>query len=168
MQKVNTDLIGKIVNIPSRISRFININFNSNLLNIDEDNGLFVEFLSKSKEINSHYEVLEYKKVIIEILNLANKINRLIDLKKPWVLIKNKNNEHEVQYLCSLCLNLYRILIFYLNPITPSLCKKSREFLNIEKDNIISIRKPLFNHKINIFKNIMERINDSHIKEMKR
>ena len=166
MQKVNADLIGKIVNISSRTSKFINEYFNSSLFNVSNKNTLIIYFLKKQSLIDNYYENLEYKKVVQEILGLASKINKLIDDKKPWVLIKDKEKHSEVHQICSLCINLYRIILFYLEPIMPSFCCESRKHLNINDEDGSTIKETLSNHKIKKFKVILKRISKQQIENI--
>lgn len=168
MQKVNYNLIGKILNILSRASKIINMQFESSLYNISIYNDIYSYFLNKKKIIYYYYENLQYKKVLDEILFLSNKINKLIDGYKPWLMIKNNVNRTKAHLICSLSINLYRIIIFYLSPVVPDLCKRSRELLGINEDNNITIKMPLKNHIIKNHKILLKKILKSQINDIMR
>lgn len=167
-QRVNSDLIGKLVNIASRCSGFINKKYDNILSdNFDlldyEYQKLYTNFINSQDKIINHYLDLNYSYAIREIMALTDKANQFIDHYKPWALIKDDKivNHREITHqVCSLAINLYRILISYLYPVIPSLAHRSAEFLNIDLDELKwdHIKNPLFNHKINKFKQLLSRI----------
>ena len=100
-----------------------------------------------------------------EIMALADKANQYVDKMEPWVLIKDKRNLDLVHRICSTALNLFRILIIMIEPVTPNLSKKSLNFLN-EELSWDSIKSPLLNHKINSFETLLIRIEDNQINQL--
>ena len=119
----------------------------------------------KSEDISLHYENLELNKAMREIMSLADKANQYIDKMEPWKLIKDEKNLELVHQICSTSLNLYRILMIMIEPVTPKLAEKSFTFLN-EKPSWKCIKKPLLGHKINKFKPQLTRIEDEQINQL--
>lgn len=171
MQKVNSDLVGKVINIASRSANFINKKFNQTLSDTHFDTALLNEFIHAQKEIAEDYENREFAQVMRKIMSLADKANQFIDHHKPWQMIKDETKQKEVHQICSLALNLFKILVTYLKPVLPELAKKVEHFLNIDNFNWESISKPLQSHQINSFKPLMTRIEkekiDAILKETK-
>ena len=164
-QKVNSDLVNKLVNIASRSANFLNKHFNNNLSKELDNADLVSDFIDQSKIISKHYENLELNKAMKEIMTLADKANQYIDKMEPWVLIKDEKNIELVQKVCSTALNLFRILMIMIKPVTPKLSNKSFTFLN-EEPSWKDIENPLSDHQINAFKPLLTRIEDEHIKQL--
>ena len=164
-QKVNADLVNKLVNIASRSANFLNKHFKNTLAKEVEDLSLINDFMLKSEDISHHYENLELNKAMREIMSLADKANQYIDKMEPWKLIKDEKNLESVHQICSTSLNLYRILMIMIEPVTPKLAEKSFTFLN-EKPSWKCIKKPLLGHKINKFKPQLTRIEDEQINQL--
>jgi methionyl-tRNA synthetase len=161
--RVNSDLVGKVVNIASRCAGFIKKKFNGRLSATCTEQALYDEFVQAGHTIAELYEHREYGKAMREIMALADRANQYIDEKKPWVLSKEDGKEQEVQDACSVGLNLFRILVTYLKPVLPRLTEQSEAFLNIAPLSWNSIEKPLAGHVINKFKPLMTRIEDEQI-----
>ena len=164
-QKVNSDLVNKLVNIASRSANFLNKHFNNNLSKELDNADLVSDFIDQSKIISKYYENLELNKAMKEIMTLADKANQYIDKMEPWVLIKDEKNIELVQKVCSTALNLFRILMIMIKPVTPKLSNKSFTFLN-EEPSWKDIENPLSDHQINAFKPLLTRIEDEHIKQL--
>ena len=162
--RVNSDLVGKVVNIASRCASFINKRFDGQLSPGLSKPELFNKIASAN--IAELYESREYSKAMREIMLLADEANQYIDENKPWVLIKEEGREKEVQDVCSMALNLFRLLIIYLKPVLPVTALKVEEFLNIEPLNRQDLGQPLLDHKINKFKPLMTRVEKDHIDAM--
>jgi len=162
--KVNSDLVGKVVNIASRCAGFINKKFDNKLSVAINENALFDEFIGKSDLIAEHFENREYSHAVKEIMSLADRANQYIDEKKPWQVIKE--NTEEAHDICTVGLNLYRILITYLKPILPRLAEKSEQFLNIPALQWDDVKHHLLNHSINTFEPLMQRIDPEKIEAM--
>lgn len=157
MQRVNSDLVGKVVNIASRCAGFITKKFDSQLSAELPEADLYNDIVAAGKQIATHYENREYNKAVREIMAQADKANVYIDENKPWVLIKEEGREDEVQKICTQGLNMFRLLMTYLKPILPVTAEKSESFLNTEL-TWASINQPLLSHKINKFKPLLTRI----------
>ena len=164
-QKVNADLVNKLVNIASRSANFLNKYFNNELSKEIDNVELVEHFIKSSEEISKHYENLELNKAMKEIMALADKANQYVDKMEPWVLIKDERNLELVHRICSTALNLFRILIIMIEPVTPNLSKKSLNFLN-EELSWDSIKSPLLSHKINSFETLLIRIEDNQINQL--
>ena len=165
--RVNSDLIGKIINIGSRCAKFINKDFNDSLAVSLENNSLIEECLSYKKEIIQNYELRNYSTNVRLISSLADKINKYLDSEKPWVKIKNDSDKELVQKICTDGLNLFRILIGYLKPILPNISKKTEDILMSESINWKNLDQLLLNKKINKFEPIIRRIDNEDIVSMK-
>ena len=164
-QKVNSDLVNKLVNIASRSANFLNKHFNNNLSKELDNADLVSDFIDQSKIISKYYENLELNKAMKEIMTLADKANQYIDKMEPWILIKDEKNIELVQKVCCTALNLFRILMIMIKPVTPKLSNKSFTFLN-EEPSWKDIENPLSDHQINAFKPLLTRIEDEHIKQL--
>ena len=165
--RVNSDLIGKIINIGSRCAKFINKDFNNSLAISSENDSLIEECLSYKEEIIQNYELRNYSTNVRLISSLADKINRYLDSEKPWVKIKNDSDKELVQRICTDGLNLFRILIGYLKPILPNISKKTEEILMSESLSWQNLDQLLLNKKINKFEPIIKRIDNEDIVSMK-
>ncbi len=165
MQRVNSDLVGKVVNIASRCAGFINKRFDNRLSASLPDAALYDELVQAGKSIADEFENREYSKAVREIMALADKANVYIDHNKPWVLIKEAGNETEVQAICTQGINLFRILMTYLKPILPETALRSEQFLNCEL-HWHTLNEPLLAHSINKFKPLMTRIDIEQIEAM--
>ena len=157
-QRVNSDLVGKVVNIASRCSGFINKRFNNKLSLHCSELALFEEFVSCNILIAELYESREYGKAMREIMALADKANQYIDEKKPWLIAKQDNKETELHDVCSVGINLFRLLMAYLKPVIPSLAGQAEKFLSIESQVWPSEATPLLDHTVNIFIPLMTRV----------
>ena len=158
MLRVNSDLVGKYINLASRCAGFITKKFDGMLASKLQDEALYNEIVSANTIIADYYENLDYNRAAREIMALADKANQYIDQHKPWALAKEEGKMNEVHLSCTQGLNLFRILSIYLKPILPETCKKVESFLNIEPLSWDSLQSPLLNHKINKFKPLMQRI----------
>ena len=162
-QRVNADLVGKVVNIASRCSGFILKRFNGLLSEQCTEPELFGQFIIANPSIADYYETREYGKAMREIMALADKANAYIDEKKPWLLAKEDGKEQELQAVCSLGINLFRVLVAYLKPVLPILAQESEAFLNSEVTGWVDGLSPLLAHKINEFKPLMTRVDPDKI-----
>jgi methionyl-tRNA synthetase len=155
--RVNADLVGKLVNIASRSAGFITKLFNGQLSPYCNEPALYQEFVSAGETIKVFYETREYNRAVREIMRLADIANRYIDDKKPWVLAKSLNSQTETSEVCSLGLNLFRLLMTYLKPILPILAEKAEHFLNVEL-RWDDRETPLTAHAIQPFQPLLHRI----------
>lgn len=132
VQRVNADLVGKVVNIASRCAGFINRGFGGELSNEQDEPALLADFQAASETIATHYERREYSKAIREIMALADRANHYINERQPWVLAKQNPQDPQVQSVCSTGLNLFRLLVIYLKPVLPVLACKAEAFLKVD------------------------------------
>jgi len=165
-QRVNSDLVGKVVNIASRSASFVVKKFDKELSSHCIEQGLYDEFVAANTEIAGHYEDRNYGQAMRSIMKLADKANQYIDEKKPWQLAKEEGKSQEVHEITSLAINLFRVLMTYLKPVLPEMAEKSEEFLNIDSLNWNDIDSPLLGHQINKFKPLMTRVEDEQIEAM--
>ena len=165
MQRVNSDLVGKVVNIASRCAGFINKKFDNTLSDVLPDEALYQELVDAGDAIAAHFEAREYNKAVREIMALADRANVYIDENKPWVLAREAGREAEVQAICTQGINLFRVLMTYLKPILPATAEKSEAFLNTTLD-WRTLNQPLLGHRINKFKPLMTRIEKENIDAM--
>ena len=165
-QRVNSDIVGKVVNIASRSASFVTKKFDKELSSQCIEQDLYDEFVAANSEIAQHYEARNFGHAMRSIMKLADKANQYIDDKKPWQLIKEEGREQEVHEITSLAINLFRVLMTYLKPVLPEMAKQSEAFLNIDSLNWDAIKTPLLNHQINKFKPLMTRIEDEQIEAM--
>ena len=164
-QRVNSDLVGKVINIASRCAGFITKKFDGTLATVNSEEALVKEFTDAQEEISALYEARDFAKAVRLIMALADKANQYIADKEPWQLVKDPAKSEEVQQVCSVGINLFRILTTYLKPIVPSLAAQVEAFLNIELTwDSISIN--LQDHKINKFKAMMQRVDMKHVEAM--
>lgn len=164
--RVNSDLVGKVVNIASRCAGFVKKKFNSTLSDTVSEPELFEQFAQASDSIAAHYEAREFSKAIREIMALADLANQYIDEKKPWQAIKEEGREQEVHEVCSMGLNLFRQLMIYLSPVLPVMAEKTCDFLNMEAMQWNDVQTPLTAHEIKKFKPLMMRIEDDKVQAM--
>lgn len=163
-QRVNSDLVGKLVNIASRTAGFIAKRFDGKLAD-SIDTTLFDEFVAKGDDIAKAFEGREFGRAVREIMALADKANVYIADTAPWVLVKNDDTLSEAHQVCTLSLNLFKVLVTYLKPVLPELAKKVESFLGVELtwDNRSEL---LVGCAINPFQAMMSRIEPAKVEAM--
>jgi len=164
-QRVNSDLVGKVVNIASRTAGFISKRFDGKLTATLAEPALWEEFVSAAGTIANHYEEREFSKAIREIMALADKANGYIADKAPWQLVKQAEQQEQAHGVCSMAINLFRVLMVYLKPVVPTMCTEVERFLN---DTLTwnSLDAPLLDCEINRFKPLMQRVEMDKINAM--
>jgi len=162
-KKVNTDLIGKFINIASRSQGFLKKD--SNMLGEVLDNEIIDEFINEKDNIFNLFTSREYSKALKEIMLLADKANQYIDLNKPWELNKEEVNSIEVKKIASTAINLFRILNLYLEPVIPETSEKIKNYLK-SNQCLDDLTNNLVNHQLEIFKPLLLRIEDSEIAKL--
>ena len=165
VQRVNSDLVNKLVNLASRNAGFIQKRFAGQLAEKLEDEHLFNEFAAQSEKIATYYENREFGKAIREIMALTDKANKYIDDKAPWVIAKEEGREAELQAVCSMGIQLFRMLIGYLKPVLPKLAERSEAFLQAEL-TWANLAQPLLSHQIAPFKTLFSRLENKQIEAM--
>jgi len=164
--RVNSDLVGKLVNIASRCAGFIGKRFDGQLSGALADAALFDEFVAASETLASHYEGREFSKAMRLIMALADKANRYIDDKKPWVMIKDEDHLDEVQLVCTQGLNMFRSLMIYLAPVIPAVAEGARSFLGEDEWHWADASTPLLDATINKFTPLLKRIEPEQVQRM--
>lgn len=165
IQRVNSDLVGKVVNIASRCAKFITKG-NDGVLSADiADEALWQQVAGAADSIADHYENREFGKAIREIMAQADAANEYIAAKEPWKLSKEPGREQEVLDICSLGINLFRALMIYLKPVLPAMTEAAETFLNDELRWDSDIQ-PLTNHQISKFKPLMQRVEQDKVDAM--
>jgi len=165
-QRVNSDVIGKVVNIASRCAGFISKNFNGKLGNTLEVPELISEYQAAAKDIAGLYENREFSKAIRAIIALADKANQYIAEQQPWVIAKENPQSEKVQAICSTGLNLFRILVIYLKPVLPVTAGKVESFLQVDPLEWDDAQTLLQDHAIARFEPLMKRIETSKVEDM--
>ncbi len=164
--RVNSDLVGKLVNIASRCAGFINKRFDGKLAPKLSTEELSQQYLEAAKGIANYYENREFGKAMRDIMGLADKANQYIDEMQPWVAIKDENRLQEVQDVCSIGLNCFRQLVILLKPVLPRLAAQAEAFLNVEDLKWDDLGDNLLDHAINRFQPLMTRIEPVFIERM--
>lgn len=164
--RINADLVGKVVNIASRCAGFINKRFDNVLSNSLSEPQLYSELLELRAAVIDSFVARDYARAIRLIMDGADTVNQYIDLHKPWVLAKEEDRLIEVQAICTMGINLFRILMTYLKPVLPLMAQAVEAFLNCEPLTWDSIDTPLLNHKINTFQPLMVRVDKEKIQAM--
>ena len=165
--RVNSDLIGKIINIGSRCAKFINEDFDNQLSESIHNESLIKSYLSIRENIVNGYENRNYSANIRLISKLADDANKYIDDEKPWVKIKNEKEKVLAQKICTDGLNLFRILIGYLKPVLPKISEKVESLLTCDSLDWKNIKDLQLSKKIQKFKPILKRIEKESIDKMK-
>lgn len=165
-QRVNSDLVGKVVNIASRCAGFIGKGFDGYLAAEMDNAKLLSEIQAAKEEISTLFEQREFGKAIRIIMALADKANQYINDKQPWVISKSDPQSPELQAICSSGINAFRLLICYLKPVLPAMAEKAEEFLAIEPLRWDDIDNVLCAHKINKFKPLMTRVETDKVQAM--
>lgn len=161
--RVNSDLVGKVVNIASRCAGFISKRFDGQLGDTLANPELLKQLTDAGPEIIGHFEGRDYNRAVRQIMALADEANRYIDEHKPWQMIKESGRESEVQAVCTQGINLFRVLITYLKPIIPDTAARAEAFLNVEPLMFADIGQPLLSHEIATFVPLMTRVDERQV-----
>ena len=164
--RVNSDLVGKVVNIASRCAGFINKGFDGMLADQLDDAALIASMQAASEEIAEHFENRDYSKAIRLIMALADNANQYINDQQPWVVAKAEPGSEKLQQICSTGLNAFRLLICYLKPVVPVMAEKAERFLSIPALTWQDSQTTLLNHKIAAFEPLLTRVETDNITAM--
>lgn len=165
VQRVNADVVNKLVNLASRNAGFIAKRFGGKLAATCAEPELYAEFANARTAIAEAYESREFSRAIREIMALADKANRYVDDKAPWVIAKQEGADAELQAVCSVGINLFRVLMAYLKPVMPLLAERAEAFL-AETLSWDGIEMPLVDHTVAPFKALFSRIEPAKIEAM--
>jgi methionyl-tRNA synthetase len=160
MARVNSDLIGKYINIASRAAGFLTKRFEGKLGAVSDDGAALLHQLRIERvSIEQLYDTREYAKALKETMLLADRVNAYVDANKPWDLAKKPDQEARLQDVCSVCIKAFRILTCYLKPVLPELAKQVEAFLNIEPMSFANLSKTLgTGHVIGTYQHLMQRV----------
>ena len=162
VSKVNSDLVGKVVNLASRTARFV-----SELSPVyPEDGGLFAAAAAAGDEIADAYESCDFARAMRTIMALADRANELVDQKAPWALKKQPEKLNELRDVCTVVLNLYRQIVIYLAPVLPQLVEQSRALLNAPLGSWDEAKSPLLSVKLGEFSHLMQRVDPRKLEAM--
>lgn len=174
--KVNSDLVGKFINIASRCAPFISKRFGGKLCaTLSDDaqqwlkNALFEAETARATTICKAFDDRDYGKALREIMAVANEANRYVDELKPWVLAKQPEAEAQLHEVCTVALNLFLQLTVFLKPVLPSLASQVEQFFNIEAQNWTRVEQGgamLLAHTINDYAHLMTRLDPKLIAAM--
>ena len=165
VQRVNSDLIGKVVNIASRCAGFLRKKFDNQMSDTCAEPALVQSFIDAGDEIAALYDAREFNRAMREIIALADRANQYIDDKKPWVMAKDESLEDEIQAVCSVGINLFRVLATYLKPVLPAMAEKSEAFLQCSLD-WTALNAPLVEHKLAPFEPLLQRVDADVVTSM--
>ncbi|MBP2851005.1 methionine--tRNA ligase [Dickeya oryzae] len=165
VQRVNADIVNKVVNLASRNAGFINKRFDGQLADSLADPALYQTFIDAAQTIAEAYSSRESGKAVREIMALADLANRYVDEQAPWVVAKQEGRDADLQAICSMGINLFRVLMTYLKPVLPSLAERAEAFLQTEL-RWDSLSQPLTNHRVGTFKALFNRIDIAQVQGM--
>lgn len=154
--RVNSDLVGKVVNLASRTAKFIQDTGLS--ASYPEDGGLFQTFSDRGDDIAAAYENGDYSKAMRMIMELADQANPFVENNAPWELRKDPDNAQKLQDVCTVSLNLFRTLAIYLAPVLPDLAEKAGELFGEELTSWEQAKSPKVGTTIAKFKHMMQRV----------
>ena len=167
VQRVNADVVGKIVNIASRCAGFLRKGFANTTAGSCAEPALLQAFLDEGETIATAYEQREFSRAIRAIVALADRANQYIDEKKPWVLAKEAGREQEVHAICSMGINLFRVLMTYLKPVLPAMAERSETFLRCSLD-WTALDGPLLGHELAPFQPLLTRVDPAAVEALLR
>ena len=165
VQRVNSDLVGKVVNIASRCAGFLRKNFDNTLSDECAEPDLVQSFIDAGDSIAELYESREFGRAMRDIIALADRANQYIDDKKPWVMAKDPEQVADVQAVCSVGINLFRALMTYLKPVLPGMAERAEAFLQINTD-WHQLQAPLLGHRLEEFKPLLQRVDSDSVDAM--
>lgn len=165
VSRVNADVVNKLVNLASRNAGFIAKRFDGKLAATCAEPELYAEFANARATIAEAYEAREFSRAIREIMALADKANRYVDDKAPWVIAKQEGADAQLQDVCSVGINLFRVLMAYLKPVMPLLAERTEAFLG-ETLSWDGVALPLCNHQLAPFKALFSRIEPAKVEAM--
>ncbi|MCC1495510.1 methionine--tRNA ligase [Alcanivorax sp. 1008] len=165
VQRVNSDLIGKVVQIASRTANFVN-KFGGKLSAELDDAQLVADVQAAAASVAASYEAREFGRAMRDIMALADRGNLYVQEKAPWTLAKQAGSEQQVLAVCTTALNVFRLLVLYLKPVLPQLAEKAEAFLNIPALSWADAQQQLLGHQINAFTPLMQRIEPASIEAL--
>ena len=165
ISRVNSDLVGKYVNIAARASGFIAKRFEGCLKDV-ADSALLAKLTAQSEAIAECYESREYAKALRDIMALADIVNEYVDANKPWELAKQEGQDARLHEVCSELINAFTMLTAYLAPVLPKVAENATKFLNLEAITWANTRKTLGEHAINKYEHLMQRVEQKQVDDL--
>lgn len=165
ISRVNSDLVGKYVNIAARASGFIAKRFEGRLKDV-ADSALLAKLTAQSEAIAECYESREYAKALRDIMALADIVNEYVDANKPWELAKQEGQDARLHEVCSELINAFTMLTAYLAPVLPKVAESAAKFLNLEAITWANTRKTLGEHAINKYEHLMQRVEQKQVDDL--
>ncbi|WP_047533095.1 methionine--tRNA ligase [Methylotenera sp. N17] len=164
--RVNSDLVGKYINIASRTAGFINKRF-AGKLNVTPNNAVIQELVSAKSLIKNAYHDRDFGKALREIMRLADLANGYVADKAPWVMAKQEGADQELQMVCSQAIEMFRLLTLYLKPVLPQLAKQVEQFLNVPSLSFADVEQALpTQHQIGEYAHLITRIDPKQVEAM--
>ncbi|HEY8539464.1 MAG TPA: methionine--tRNA ligase [Steroidobacteraceae bacterium] len=164
--RVNSDLVGKYVNIASRTAGFITKHFGGRLASGPFDSDLLRDLPKAADTIASYYEEREFGKALREIMEWADRANAYIAQRAPWELAKDRANDAALHEVCTISLNVFRLLTIYLKPVLPELASKVEQFLGVEPLTWADAQRLLLDHQINPYSHLMTRVDAKQLDKL--
>ena len=165
ISRVNSDLVGKYVNIAARASGFIAKRFEGRLKDV-ADSALLAKLAAQSEAIAECYESREYAKALRDIMALADIVNEYVDANKPWELAKQEGQDARLHEVCSELINAFTMLTAYLAPVLPKVAENAAKFLNLEAITWANTRETLGEHAINKYEHLMQRVEQKQVDDL--
>ena len=165
ISRVNSDLVGKYVNIAARASGFIAKRFEGRLKDV-ADSALLAKLTAQSEAIAECYESREYAKALRDIMALADIVNEYVDANKPWELAKQEGQDARLHEVCSELINAFTMLTAYLAPVLPKVAENAAKFLNLEAITWANTRETLGEHAINKYEHFMQRVEQKQVDDL--
>ncbi|HEZ0617994.1 TPA: methionine--tRNA ligase [Neisseria meningitidis] len=165
ISRVNSDLVGKYVNIAARASGFIAKRFEGRLKDV-ADSALLAKLTAQSEAIAECYESREYAKALRDIMALADIVNEYVDANKPWELAKQEGQDERLHEVCSELINAFTMLTAYLAPVLPKVAENAAKFLNLEAITWANTRETLGKHAINKYEHLMQRVEQKQVDDL--
>ena len=165
ISRVNSDLVGKYVNIAARASGFIAKRFEGRLKDVS-GSALLAKLTAQSEAIAECYESREYAKALRDIMALADIVNEYVDANKPWELAKQEGQDERLHEVCSELINAFTMLTAYLAPVLPKVAENAAKFLNLEAITWANTRETLGEHAINKYEHLMQRVEQKQVDDL--
>ena len=165
ISRVNSDLVGKYVNIAARASGFIAKRFEGRLKDVS-GSALLAKLAAESDNIAEQYENREYARALRDIMALADIVNEYVDANKPWELAKQEGQEERLHEVCSELINAFTMLTAYLAPVLPKVAENAAKFLNLEAITWANTRETLGEHAINKYEHLMQRVEQKQVDDL--
>ena len=165
ISRVNSDLVGKYVNIAARASGFIAKRFEGRLKDVS-GSALLAKLAAESDTIAEQYENREYARALRDIMALADAVNEYVDANKPWELAKQEGQDERLHEVCSELINAFTMLTAYLAPVLPKVAENAAKFLNLEAITWANTRETLGEHAINKYEHLMQRVEQKQVDDL--